>query len=209
MCPVHITLSYPSAAVLCHCVKPIWLLKGLCRNKLGVKREWLGSGIAEHCIPCLEGYTSPFTSLEEIIVSIFCFCPYFVSLVEIQKATPTHQQILQWIAHLIYAIPHFLFLHPSHSSGAQGSNCRGNPGHMQWGMRRRATGKQKKEKSWRIIIFKPTAWNLCPRQAFKIEIYFATFCVISWGQTWFSCFELVSLKSFRSSLTSPQEKNSD
>lgn len=71
------TLLFPALVQLC-CVtarKPIWLFKDLCRNKLGVKREWLGGGIAEHCIPCLEGYTSPFTSLEEIIVSMCCFCP--------------------------------------------------------------------------------------------------------------------------------------
>lgn len=71
------TLLFPALLQLC-CVtvgNPIWLLKNLYRYKLGVKGEWLGGGIAEYCIPCLEGYTSPFTSPEEIIVSMCCFCP--------------------------------------------------------------------------------------------------------------------------------------
>lgn len=130
-----------------------------------------------------------------------CFCPWFVSLVEIPKASPTHQEILLWIAHLIYAIPQFIFPHPTHSSGAQGSNCRGNSGDMLWGMRGRATSKHKK-KSWRIIIFKPTAWNVQNRHLrWKPGLQFSA-SSLGVKPTWFSCSELISLKSFRSSLTS-------
>lgn len=77
MCPVHVTLSCPSLAVLCDCTGTNLAFKGPLqdRNKLGMERECPGAGIAEHCISCLEYYTSPFSSLEQITTFMCCLCP--------------------------------------------------------------------------------------------------------------------------------------
>lgn len=118
-----------------------------------------------------------------------------MSLVEIWKTSPLHRQILLCISHWrhSHACNSFL-LHSTHSLGAQVSNCRG----MQDTNAGRDEGKssmQTEEKSWKTTGFKPPVWNLCPKQAGKLEVKLTGY------------FELVFPKFFRSGLISSQVKN--